>query len=105
MRRCWLFLCWMLDLVCADGDPDYAKMMQTGTQLTLLAMLWQGKEVPFALGLTLIISAHGTRVLMAAIKSGVFRVGASVLESRRTEKIDHTITERRDPALGVEPAP
>jgi len=103
MRRAWLFLCWMFDLLCMDGQPDYAKMMQSATQFALLGMLWLDKEVPFTLGLALIISAHGTRVLMAALKSGVFRLHGSVLETRSTSRSE--VIERRDPDLAIDPTP
>jgi hypothetical protein len=102
MGRIWRAIVWALDLVDAKGDPDFGKFMQAITQLALLALLWRSDEVPFPLALALIVSAHGSRVLLAALKSGVF--GAKV-DVQRQETVSHTITERRDAGLAIEPTP
>lgn len=101
--RLWRGLVWALDLVDPKGEPDFGKFMQAGTQIVLLVLLWRSKEIPLALALLLVLGAHGTRTLLAAIKLGVFKVGATVTENRtltRTETV-----QRRDAELGIEPTP
>lgn len=66
--------------------------------ILILASYAMSDRLPPSVAIALIISAHGTKVLLEAIKAGVFRIGAS--DSRVTTKTEtkvetHAIDERR----------
>lgn len=93
--RGWRWVVWALDLECPTGEPDYAKMMQAATQFATLGLLYLEKPISAALCMILVVSAHGTRAVMAFIKS---RAITGHAQDTRT----HTITETREPNSRVD---
>jgi hypothetical protein len=79
----------------ADGMLSFSKSFG----VAVLIAYTLGVRLPASVAITLIISAHGTKVLLEAIKRGVFNVSSSSAdafnrsESRSTseEKIDVTL--------------
>lgn len=103
MTRLWLWLCWAFDLLCPAGEPDFAKMMQAATQFLILGLLYMEKPLAASIALVLVLSAHGTRVIMAAIKAGVFKLNASASDTT-TRTIVETRAQR-DEKSGLELTP
>jgi hypothetical protein len=102
VTRLWRWICWALDWECPSGEPDFAKMMQAATQFGILLLLWREKPLSAAIAMMLVFSAHGTRVLMAAIKAGVFKLNATAIDS--TSRTTETRA-GRDEKAGIELTP
>lgn len=74
-----------------DGDLSHTK---TFGYAVLLCYCF-GSGLPTTVAVTLIISAHGTKMLLAAIKNGVFRVGASSSDITQKVQIESRSVEER----------
>ena len=72
----------------ADGDLSFSKLI---TLMVLLAFAC-GRGFPSAVAITLIASAHGTRVLLALIRSRTVTAAAA-------NRIETTLTITRDERL------
>lgn len=108
-----------LDLLDARGKVDHKKLVPLLVVVWLLRLmtLALAHGQPFdgwlvVLGIFLLAAAFGPRLFQVALSRSSFTLGASVQDVRqdvhqelRSESRSEVVLERRDPALGVEPAP
>lgn len=73
----------------ADGDLSFSKTFG----YAVLTCYCFGSGLPTTVAITLIISAHGTKLMLEAIRNGVFGVKSISTDIRQTVDI-HKVEER-----------
>ncbi len=101
IKRAWLAFVWWLDIGDASGDTSLAKLLALAAGVCVIHDCWQrGFTAANVSALALVISAaFGRSVFMHWLT----RASIS-LSSQSSHTTSHSIIERRDAAMGVDPA-
>lgn len=88
-----------LDLVDEDGNTDHAKIVPFMVLVVVVIAHFMGKPFTVWDQVVMFSASFGYAMWRTFLKSGMLRRADTVATS-----VVHTITERRDPVLGIDPA-